>query len=51
MTCEPIAVIYLLLELVIMNLNVLKGPTEFWGKPVVLYCTVFNTDSLVYIYC
>ena len=34
---------YLLLELVIMNLNAIKGHTEFWGKPLVLYCTVCNT--------
>ena len=42
MTCEPIDIIYLLLELVILNLNAMKGHTEFWGRPLVLYCTVCN---------
>ena len=42
MTFEPIDIIYLLLELLILNLNVMKGHTEFWGKPLVLYCTVCN---------
>ena len=32
----------LLLELVIKNLDVVKGHTEFWGSPMVLYCTVIN---------
>ena len=37
----------LFLELVIMNVNVMKGHTEFWGSPLVLYCTVCNTHIQV----
>ena len=28
-----------------MILNVMKGCMEFWGKPLVLYCTVCNTGD------
>ena len=37
-----LVLITLLLELVIMNLNAMKGHTEFWGSPLVLYCTICN---------
>ena len=30
----------LLLEQLDLNLNVMKGHTEFWGKLLVLYCTI-----------
>ena len=35
MICEPIDIIYLLLELVILNLNATEGQMEFLGN---LWC-------------
>ena len=32
----------LLLELLDLNLNTMKGHTEFWGRPSVLYFTICN---------
>ena len=33
----------LLLKLLDLNLKAIKGHTEFWGKPSLLYCTIYNT--------
>ena len=37
----------LLLELVILNLNVMKGHAEFWEKPLVLYCTICRLQTTI----
>ena len=50
MTCEPIGIIYFTLGTGNYEFNVMKGHTEFWGKPVVLYCTICNiplTDHVI----
>ena len=47
MTCILIGIIYLTLGIVIMNLNVMKGHTEFWGRPLVLYLTISNTYDII----
>ena len=31
-----------ILQLVITKLNAMKGHAEFWGSPMVLYCTICN---------
>ena len=43
MTCEPIDIIYCTLGIV------MKGHTESWGSPMVLYCTVCNCSNLLFI--
>ena len=41
MTCEPIDIIDIYFTLGTGN-YVMKGHTEFWGKSLVLYCTICN---------
>ena len=47
MTCESIDMIILLLELLILTFEYRKVHMEFWGEPLVLYCTICNSFANV----
>ena len=42
MTCEPINIIDITCFTLGTGNYVMEGHTEFWGSPLVLYCTVSN---------